>query len=243
MTAAAVVLGGAGGLGGAILTALTEGGRRTPWVTWHSDAVPADALIEHAGSGRSMHCDVADSGQLLRLADQVAEQHDAVEVLVHAAVAPVQGELMSVGVPTLSAALRVSALSLLDAVTAFDRLLTRGSSVIYLTSIGRERVVPGYGSVGVAKAAGEALVRYLAAELGPRGVRVNGVSAGPVATKALAAMTRDSERLLASSARRAPLGRNVAPGDVGAAVASLCSPSWSAVTGQVVTVDAGLFLS
>lgn len=243
MTAAAVVLGGAGGLGGAILTALTHDGQRTPWMTWHSDAAPADALIERSAGGRSVQCDVANSGSLERLAAAVAEQHDRVDVLVHAAVATIPGELTSIGVPALEAALRTSALSLLGAVGAFDRLLLPGASVIYLTSIGSERVVRGYGSVGVAKAAGEALVHYLAAELGPRGVRVNAVSAGPVATKALAAMNPDSERLLASSAKRAPLGRNVSREDVAATVASLSSGAWGAVTGQVVTVDSGLFLA
>lgn len=243
MTAAAVVLGGAGGLGGAILTALTHDGRLSPWMTWHSDPAPADALVGRSAGARSVQCDVTDSASLERVAAAVGHQDDRVDVLVHAAVATVPGELTTIGVAALEAALKTSALSLLGAIVAFDRLLLPGASVVYLTSIGSGRVVSGYGSVGVAKAAGEAMVRYLAVELGPRGIRVNAVSAGPVATKALAAMNPDSERLLASSAKRAPLGRNVSAGDVGAAVASLSSGAWSAVTGQVVTVDSGLFLA
>jgi enoyl-[acyl-carrier-protein] reductase (NADH) len=190
-----------------------------------------------------LRCAVAVASDLESLATAVAASSDSVSVLVHCAVDAVNGPLTEIGVDRLNAALAVSATSLLGAVTAFGPMLVPGSAVIYLTSVGGQRVVRDYGAVGVAKAAGEALVRYLASELAVGGVRVNAVSAGPVDTGALQIMTGDVAAVLASSARRSPMRRNVTTAEVSDMVVMLTGPRSTAVTGQIVTVDTGLFLA
>lgn len=243
MPGAVVVLGAAGGLGGAVLTALLEAGGGPGWITYRSDSDAAERLVKDRPDATAWQCDVTDEDDLGALATAVGAGFAEVAVLVHCAVDAVKGPLSELGPERLGAALAVSATSLVGVTNAFGELLGPGSSVIYLTSIGSQRVVRDYGAVGVAKAAGEAIVRYLAAELGPRGVRVNAVSAGPVGTKALGTMTDDVDALLASSARRAPMGRNISPAEVGDVIVNLASMGSSAVTGQVITVDAGLFLA
>ena len=112
-----------------------------------------------------------------------------------------------------------------------------GSSVVGLSSLGSERVLTNYALVGVSKAALEALVRYLAVELAPKGIRVNAVSAGVVETGALEHFP-NREEMLEMGARN-PVGRLVAPEDVAAVVAFLCSPEAEMIRGQTVVVDGG----
>jgi enoyl-[acyl-carrier protein] reductase I len=117
-------------------------------------------------------------------------------------------------------------------------LFRPGSSVLTLSYLGAERVVANYNVMGVAKAALEATVRYLAADLGPMGVRVNAISAGPVRTLS-ASGVRDFRKLYSSFAEVAPLRANITPEDVGKTALWLCSDLSSAVTGEVVYVDGG----
>jgi enoyl-[acyl-carrier protein] reductase III len=116
-----------------------------------------------------------------------------------------------------------------------------GGAVVAISSLGAGRVLPAYGAVGASKAALEALVRYLAVECAPDGVRVNAVSAGVVDTDALRHFP-DREGMLAAARARTPAGRLVAPEDVAAAVAFLCSDDAWMVRGQVLTVDGGCSL-
>ncbi|HKG20037.1 MAG TPA: SDR family oxidoreductase, partial [Candidatus Limnocylindrales bacterium] len=117
-------------------------------------------------------------------------------------------------------------------------LLRQGSSVITLTYYGAEKVVANYNVMGVAKAALEASVRYLAADLGPSGVRVNAISAGPVRTLAAAGIS-GFKRMYGSFADVAPLRANITPEDVGRSAVYLASDLSSAVTGEVLYVDGG----
>ena len=117
-------------------------------------------------------------------------------------------------------------------------LLRRGSSVMTLTYYGAEKVVANYNVMGVAKAALEASVRYLAADLGPDGVRVNAISAGPVRTLAAAGIA-GFKRMYGAFAEVAPLRANITPEDVGRSALYLASDLSSAVTGEVLYVDGG----
>ena len=107
-----------------------------------------------------------------------------------------------------------------------------------MTYYGAEKVVPGYNVMGVAKAALEATVRYLAADLGPRGIRVNAISAGPVNTLA-ARGVRGFTAILSHHAEKAPLRRNVTLADIGSVALFLASPMSAAVTGEVIYADCG----
>jgi len=110
--------------------------------------------------------------------------------------------------------------------------------MVTLTYMGSERVVPNYNVMGVAKAALEASVRYLAHDLGPKGIRVNAISAGPIRTLAAAGIS-DFKTMLHHVAERAPLKRNIEAEEVGKTALYLCSELGSAVTGEVLHVDAG----
>jgi len=114
----------------------------------------------------------------------------------------------------------------------------RGGSILTMTYLGSEKVIPNYNVMGIAKAALEASVRYLAAELGPKGIRVNAISAGPIKTLAAAGIAGFRDMLHYSS-ERAPLKRNVEASEVAKAALYLSSDLASAVTGEILHVDAG----
>jgi enoyl-[acyl-carrier-protein] reductase (NADH) len=131
--------------------------------------------------------------------------------------------------------------ALLGLTAAFDDLLAEGSTVLYVTSIGSYRVIPTYTAIGTAKACGEALVRYLAAELAPRGIRVNAISPSPFASQAAADVVGDVGRLMAATDAATPRGRRLELSEIADLAAYLAEPRSSGITGQVITVDGGIF--
>lgn len=241
---AAVVIGGAGGIGGAALHALVQDRPElVPWTTFHSDEGAPRALAERVPELRWRSCDVGRPGDLEALAAAVGASAASVAVLVHAALEPVSGTLLELGHEQVARAVATSGTSLLAAVEAFDHLLQPGSAILFVTSMGAHRVVPRYGAVASAKAAGEALVIYLASELAERGVRVNAISAGPVPTKAAAAMVGPANLSAAMSAAAlaSPRRRGLELAEVGEAARLLCGEAASGITGQTVVVDGGVF--
>lgn len=239
---AAVVVGSAGAVGGAILRGLAaDRPELVPWITYRSDPSPLERLGEEIPGLRSARCDLVEPDSLAGLVSQVEETAGAVSVLVHAAVAPRLGPMLEVGHRAVSESVASGGLSLLALVEAFDRLLEPGSAVLYLTSIGSQRVIPGYGSVGAAKAVGDTIVRYLASELAPRGIRVNAISAGPFLSKAAAAVVGDTGALMAATAAATPRGRALDLEELANAAVFLAGPRGTGITGQVVVVDGGIF--
>jgi len=132
----------------------------------------------------------------------------------------------------------VSVYSLIAVTRAAAPLMTEGGSVITLTYFGAEKVVPGYNVMGVAKASLEATVRYLANSLGPKNIRVNAISAGPIKTLA-ARGVGDFSQMLKNHAEHAPLKRNVDVHEVGETALFLASPASTGITGEVLYVDCG----
>ena len=132
----------------------------------------------------------------------------------------------------------ISAYSLVALARAAAPLMPNGGALLTLSYYGSEKVVPGYNMMGVAKAALEASVRYLAADLGPQNIRVNAISAGPIKTLAFAGI-KGSKSMLHVVEEKAPLRRNVTQEEVGKAAMFLCSELGSGVTGEVTYVDAG----
>ena len=165
------------------------------------------------------------------------------DILVHALAFANREDLSGLFVNTsregFKMALDISAYSLTALVKASQDLLHAGSSVMAMTYYGAEKAVPNYNVMGVAKAALEASVRYLAVDLGPRGIRVNAISAGPVRTLSAAGVARFKD-MYRSFKDVAPLRQNITPEDVGNTAVWLASELSSNVTGEVVYVDGGM---
>ena len=165
----------------------------------------------------------------------------ALDVLVHNAASGVLREALATEEKHWDWTLGANARALLALAKAAAPQMPAGSSVVGISSLGSQRVLPGYSLVGVSKAALEALIRYLAGELAPRGIRVNAVSGGVVVKGALEHFPNREEML--AFGRANPAGRLVEPDDIAAAVAFLCSPDAEMVRGHVLVVDGGFSLS
>jgi enoyl-[acyl-carrier protein] reductase I len=199
-------------------------------------------LAESLGAPLIAPCDVTRDEEIAALMERAREILGQIDVLVHAIAFANKDELNGPYLRTtregFHLAMDVSVYSLTALLRAAEPLLAPGASILTLTYHGARQVIPNYNVMGVAKAALEASVRYLAADLGPRGVRVNAISAGPIRTLAASGIAgfRAMHRTFAA---QAPLRRNVTIDDVGDAALWLCSDLSRAVTGEVLYVDAG----
>src|SRR5258705_8761451 len=189
-------------------------------------------------------CDVASDEQLVELAASLDRDFGGLDFLVHGAAFAPQAELSGPFVQTsregFRIALDVSAYSLIALSGAMAPLMERrgGGSVLTLTYLGSQRVFTNYNVMGVAKAALEASVRYLASDLGPQNIRVNAISAGPIKTLAASGISGFSG-ILQVYRERAPLRRGVDQSEVADAALFLLGDAARAVTGEILMVDAG----
>lgn len=190
-----------------------------------------------------LECDVSEDAHIENLFSQLRQHWSHLDGFVHSvAFAPreaIAGDFLEgLSREAFRVAHEVSAYSFAAMAKAAAPMLAPAASLLTLTYLGAQRVVPNYNTMGLAKASLESSIRYLAADLGPRGIRVNGISAGAIKTLASSGV-KDLSKLLTSTAQISPLRRNVTIEDVGGAAAFLLSSLASGVTGQVVTVDAG----
>jgi enoyl-[acyl-carrier protein] reductase I len=189
-------------------------------------------------------CDVTDDAQIARVFETIDNELGGLDFLVHGAAFAPREELAAPFVQTTREGFRlsldVSAYSLIALTRGALPLMERrgGGSVLTLTYLGSERVIPNYNVMGVAKAALEATVRYLAADLGSKNIRVNAISAGPIKTLAASGIAGFSS-ILQIYRDRAPLRRTVEAAEVADAAMFLLSPAGRAVTAEVLMVDAG----
>jgi enoyl-[acyl-carrier protein] reductase I len=201
-------------------------------------------LAAQLGDSLVLPCDVASDQQIADLAAAVEREFGGLDFLVHGAAFAPQAELSSPFLQTsregFRVALDVSAYSLIALTRAVAPLMERrgGGTVLTLTFIGSERVFTNYNVMGVAKAALESSVRYLASDLGPRNIRVNAISAGPIKTLAAAGISGFSS-ILQVYRERAPLRRNVELAEVADAAIFLLGPESRAITGEILMVDSG----
>lgn len=218
---------------GAALTLTYQGERQRQTV---------ETLAAELGAARVLPCDVTQPADLERLGRILAEAGRPLHALVHSIAYAQREDLTRPFIETSEAgfvlAQRVSAYSLVAVSRVAAPLMTEGGSITTLTYLGATRVVPNYNVMGVAKAALEACMRYLASELGPRGIRVNAISAGPIKTASARAI-KDFSSVLDTVAERAPLRRNTEPGEVADAAVFLASDLGRGVTGNILFVDAG----
>jgi len=199
-------------------------------------------LAESVGSDLLAPCDVTDDASMDAVFALLEKQWGRLDFLVHAIGFSDKDELRGLYVDTSRAnflrSLDISCYSFTDAARRARALMTEGGSLLTLTYYGAEKVMPHYNVMGIAKAALEASVRYLANDLGPEGIRVNGVSAGPIRTLAASGIG-DFRYILKWNEANAPLKRNVTIDDVGGAGLYLLSDLSSGVTGEIHHVDAG----
>jgi len=189
-----------------------------------------------------LECDVTKDNHIARVFDEVGKQPGKLHLLLHSvAFAPkdaLEGEFVNTSREAFRVAHDVSAYSLVALARAAAPLMTEGGSIVAMTYYGSEKVVPHYNVMGVAKAALEASTRYLAYDLGPRKIRVNCISAGPINTLAARGIAGFTDMLKHYEAH-APLKRNVLPDELGATGVFLASDGAAAITGQVIYVDSG----
>ena len=200
-------------------------------------------LAEGIGSKIIEQCDVTKEEELEALFNKIKDTFGVLDILVHsiafAKKEELQGEYVNTSREGFRIAMDVSVYSLV-AVTKHALSLMAGpdGSIITLSYYGAEKVVSNYNVMGVAKAALEASVRYLAADLGPKGIRVNAISAGPIKTLAASGISGFRD-MLHHAAEKSPLKRNVSAAEVGKTALYLCSDLASGVTGEVIYVDCG----
>jgi enoyl-[acyl-carrier protein] reductase I len=199
-------------------------------------------LAVELGSARMIACDVTRDEEIATLVETLRADGVRLDAVVHSVAFANREDLTRPFIETSRAgyalAQDVSAYSLVAVARALSPLMTAGGSIMTLTYLGAIRVFPNYNVMGVAKAALEAIVRYLASDLGPSKIRVNAISAGPVKTVS-ARGVKDFSRLLDGAARIAPLRRNTDPAEVADAAVFLASDLGRGVTANVLYVDAG----
>jgi enoyl-[acyl-carrier protein] reductase I len=202
----------------------------------------AEGLLSELPGAETVQCDVSNDAEIASVFEELKQRHGKLHVLVHSvAYAPAE-ELKNDFVQTTREGFRiahdVSVYSLIALSRAAAPLMTDGGSIMTMTYYGAEKVVPHYKVMGVAKAALEATVRYLASELGTQNIRVNAISAGPIKTLAARGIGNLGD-MLKYHADRAPLHRNTEQAEIGGVAAFLASDLASGITGEVIYVDSG----
>lgn len=199
-------------------------------------------LVEPLQPSLFLPCNVENEEQIQATFETVRDQWGKLDILIHclafANKEDLSGDFSKTSRSGFNKALEVSTYSLIQLSGAAKPLMTQGGSIVTLSYLGAVRAIPNYNIMGVAKAGLEASVRYLAAELGPQNIRVNGISAGPIRTLASSAVGGILDMIHHVEAI-APLRRTVTQLEVGNTAAFLCSDLSSGITGQILYVDAG----
>lgn len=214
--------------------------------TWQNDKLRprVEEMAAELGSKLTFPLDVAHDEQIDALVAALGGEWDGLEVLVHSVGFAPRDQLAGSYVESVTRegfriAHDISSYSLAALAKAFMPMMeNRRSAILTLTYLGAVRAIPHYNVMGLAKASLEANVRFLSADLAPRGIRVNGISAGPIKTLAAAGIA-DFRKMLAHVEQVAPIRRNVTAEDVGNAAAFLCSDLAAGITSEILYVDGG----
>ena len=227
----------------AIAQRLNDAGAKLA-ITYQNERMKAEAhdLITSLPGAQAFQCDVSSDVEIDAFYSQLKQHFGQLDAVVHSvAYAPAEelkGDFLNTSREGFRIAHDVSVYSLIAVTRAAAPLMANGGSVVTLSYFGAENVLPGYNVMGVAKAALEATVRYLAHSLGEKKIRVNAISAGPIKTLA-ARGVGDFSTMLKNHAEHAPLKRNVEPREVGDTALFLSSDLGSGITGETIYVDCG----
>ena len=199
-------------------------------------------LAEKVGAKLVLPCDVEDSASIDSVFDAMKAEWGTIDFIVHAIGFSDKNELKGLYADTTKEnfirTMVISCYSFTEVARKAAAMMNEGGSMITLTYAGSVRVMPNYNVMGVAKAGLEASVRYLANDFGPRNIRVNGISAGPVRTLAGAGIS-DARHMFSYQARNSPLRRSITLEEVGGSALYLLSTLWGGVTGEFHYVDSG----
>jgi enoyl-[acyl-carrier protein] reductase III len=235
-----LVTGGSRGIGREIARRFAERGAARVAIGYlRNDRAAEEAAAEIAALGAEAVL-VRGNVSSAKVAEQVTAL-GPLDVLVHNAATGVARPALETEDKHFDWTMNANARALIALARAAVPAMPEGSSIVALSSLGSQRVLDNYVLVGASKAALESIVRHLAVELAPRGIRVNAVSAGVVETDALDAFP-NREQMLSWSLARTPAGRLVEPGDIAGAVCFLCSPEAEMIRGQTLIVDGGYSL-
>ena len=215
-------------------------------LTYQNDKLKprVEKMAAELGSTRTYPLDVAHDSEIDELMTSIGKEWDGIDVLVHSVGFAPREQLAGTYIESVTRegfqiAHDISSYSLAAlAKAALPLMQGRGSSILTLSYLGAVRAVPNYNVMGLAKASLEANVRFLAADLGPRGIRVNAISAGAIKTLAAAGIA-GFRKMLAHMEKVSPIRRNVTPEDVGNAAAFLCSDLAAGIAGEILYVDGG----
>ena len=241
----ALVTGAARGIGRAIARKLAAGGSDVV-VNYYNSHDEAEALCtEIRKSGRNavaVQGSVGVPDSVDEMFSELKKHFDRLDIVVSNAASGVLKPVMDMGLKHFRWCLETNALAVNLLAQRAVPMMKDGGRIIAMSSLGAQRAMPDYGFIGASKAALEALVRALAQELGPRGIRVNTVSAGVVDTDALTHFP-NREELLENFAKRTPAGPKLTPEDVAGAVYLLCLPEAAMINGHTLVVDGGFCIS
>ena len=250
MTAAAepltaLITGGTRGIGRAVAFKLVAQGFSRLIINYarnDGDADETRAAVERLGAACSLiRANLMSLDEIDRLRDELRNFTPRLDILVHCAALNAFKPLSEVKPNQWDLVMNVNTRGFLMVAQKAAPMFNRGGSIIAISSVGAVRVLPNYGAMGPAKAAMESVIRYLAVELAPLGIRVNGVSAGLVATASLDRFP-NSAALLEEAVSRTPSGRISTGEDIASVVCFLASPEASQIRGQIINVDGGLSL-
>ena len=200
----------------------------------------ADTLAAELPNARTFMCDVTQDDSITQVFAELKAAYGTIDTLVHSIgfAVNIKNPVLQVQRDDFRTTFDISCYSLIALARAAEPLMPEGGSILTLTYYGSDKVLPGYNIMGPAKAALESTVRYLAHDLGPRKIRVNAISAGPIKTLAARGIG-DLQTMLDAAAKRAPLARNVDALEVGNTALFLSSDLASGITGEVTFVDCG----
>ncbi len=228
----------------AIARTLHEGGARLAF-NFLGEALERRVrpLAESVGADLVAPCNVANDGEIDALFEQVKQKWGHLDYLIHSVAfankEDLEGRFVTTSRAGFHTAMDISAYSLVALARRAEPLMEgRDGTILTMSYYGAEKVIPNYNVMGVAKATLEACVRYLAWDMGPKKIRVNAISAGPVKTLAAAGI-RDFRTMLAAAEEKTPLKENISAEDVGALAGFLCGPGGRHITGSTLYVDSG----